>query len=260
MLLWSCSRLPLPEPPPHSPPAAPAGRCDLRCLVLGGMGIGTCCGQAERALDWSNAAIRIRHAKYSRGRRRQPAAGLTARPCVRSDWASRLRWGGQGGLGCFARWAPVYVGRPSCLWGRGQGPQRSAGPAGRGAACRSMEREGWRAGARCRPGGRGHGPPEWRCPAGPSGWVAPGLCAAPEIPALGGRNARPRAELTPPPPVAATRRGARGRGEGLAEEVLVILVSVKLQAQVEIDSLGLGIIALLRQVPRGRLLHGEEGL
>ena len=66
-------------------------------------------------------------------------------------------------------------------------------------------------GVRHRSGGRGHGPPELRRPAGPSGRVAPGLCTAPEIPAQGGRGARPRAELTPPPPPGA-RSGALGGG------------------------------------------------
>ena len=116
-------------------------------------------------------------------------------------------------------------------------------------------------------GGRGHGPPEWCCPAGPGGWVTPGLCAAPEIPALGGRGARPRAEPTHPPPppwcqVGAPRGGGgwrEGEGRGLAEEVLVVLVGVKLQAQFEVVSLGLGTFALPRQAPQGRLLHGEEG-
>ena len=95
--------------------------------------------------------------------------------------------------------------------------------------------------------------------------------AAPEIPALGGRGARPRAEPPPPPPPMVPsrgpgggggRRGAGGRGGGgarLAEEVLVVLVGVKLQAQVEIVSLGLGTFAFPGQVPRGRLLRGEEG-
>ena len=123
------------------------------CSFLGGMGRGTSREQAERALDWSIAAIRKLHAMYSRGRRRPSAAGMTARPCARSDWASRVCWGGEGGPSCCARWATFFAGRPSCLRGRGHGPRRSAGPAGRGAACRSREGEGWRAGARCRTGG-----------------------------------------------------------------------------------------------------------
>ena len=144
-----------------------------------------------------------------------------------------MRWGGQGGPGGGARWAPLYARRPACHRGRGHGPLRSAGPAGPGVACRSRERRGRRAGARCSPGGRGHGPPEWRCPVGPGGWVAPGLCAAPGIPALGGRGARPWAEPTGSPPPGTKSgpggggggEGAGGRGEGgggLAEEVLTL--------------------------------------
>ena len=122
-------------------------------------------------------------------------------------------------------------------------------------------------GGGCRPGGRGHGPPVWCRLAGPGGRVAPGLCAAPEIKALGGRGARPRAEPPPPPPPGAMT-GPLGGGGGwreregggrLAEEVLDVLVGVELQAQIEIACLGLGTVTLPRQVPRGRLLHGEEG-
>ena len=42
-------------------------------------------------------------------------------------------------------------------------------------------------------------------------WVAPGLCAAPEIPALGGRGARRWGEPMPPPPSGA-RSGPWGGG------------------------------------------------
>ena len=66
------------------------------------------------------------------------------------------------------------------------------------------------------PGGRGHGPPEVRRPVGPGGWVALGPCAAPEIPALGGRGARPRAKPAAPPrcPVWAPKGAAGGLGQG----------------------------------------------
>ena len=128
------------HPPPLRVAAPPM------CSFHGGMGSGTSREQAERALDWSIAAIRKLHTMYLRGCRRRPAAGMTARPCAHSDWASRVRWGGQGGPGSGARWAPLYAGQPACHRGRGQGPLRSAGPAGRGAACRSRERGGRRGG------------------------------------------------------------------------------------------------------------------
>ena len=83
--------VPLPDPclypnplPVHPPPPLRVASTS-RCSFLGGMGCGTCRGQAERALDRSFAAIRKLHAMYSRGRRRWPAAGLTARPSARSD-------------------------------------------------------------------------------------------------------------------------------------------------------------------------------
>ena len=55
--------------------------------------------------------------------------------------------------------------------------------------------------------------------------------------------------------------GSREREEGarLAEEILVVLVGVELQAQIEVARPRLGTVALPRLVPRGRLLHGEEG-
>ena len=121
-------------------------------------------------------------------------------------------------------------------------------------------------GVLCRQGGQGHGPPEWRHPVGPGGWVAPGLCAAPEIPAQGGRGARPRAKPAGSPAVPC--RGSRGgggagwrgrRGGRLAEEVLVVFVGVEFQAQIEVARPRLGTVALPRLVPRGCLLHGEEG-
>ena len=58
------------------------------CSFLGGTGSGTSREQADWALDWSIAAIRKLRAMYSRGRRRRPAVGMTARLCARSDWAS----------------------------------------------------------------------------------------------------------------------------------------------------------------------------
>ena len=133
-----------------------------------------------------------------------------------------------------ARPSPLMVRRP-----RGSG---------RGLPVKGERRAAWGGGggkARCRPGGRGHGPPEWRCLAGPAGRVAPGLCAAPEIRAQGGRGARPRAEPPPPPwcQVGALGRGGgrglegegrRGGAERLAEEVLVVLVGVEPQAQIEV--------------------------
>ena len=56
-------------------------------------------------------------------------------------------------------------------------------------------------GVRRRSGGRGHGPPQLRPPAGPGGRVAPGLCPAPEIPAHGERGAPPQAKPAGPPAV-----------------------------------------------------------
>ena len=111
----------------------------------------------------------------SRGRRRPPAAGLTVHTGARSDWASRVLVGGPDGL-------PVTEER-----------------ALRGEVRRHSE-------------GRGHGPPELRRPAGPSGRVAPGLCTAPEIPARGGRGARPRVKRAGPTRCAG--RGLEGEGGG----------------------------------------------
>ena len=92
------------------------------------------------------------------------------------------------------------------------------------------------AGARFSPGRRGHGLPEWRYPAGPGGWVAPGLCAAPEIPALGGGVPGCGLSQRAPPsmPVGTWGGGGGGRREGgggrLGEEVLGVLVDVELLA------------------------------
>ena len=88
-------------PHPHSLPTLPLPPLSVAApslsSSLGGMGSGTSRGQAERALDRSFAAIRILHAMYSRRRCRRPMVGPTARPCARSDWAGRVRWGGPGG-------------------------------------------------------------------------------------------------------------------------------------------------------------------
>ena len=245
VLLWSRSRSPLLEPPPHSPPAAPVGRCDLPVLVPRRHGQ----WHVSRAGRAGTGLVKRRDMETSRHvlARAPPLArsGADGAPVcpLRLGQPSVLGWSRWSRCGCSARWAPFYAGHPACLRGPSQGPRRSAGPAGRGAACRSRESEEWRVGAHCRGGGggggrgRGHGPLKWRGPAGPGGWVAPGLCAAPEIPALGGRGARPRAEPTPPPPprcrVGAWGGGGRGGwregggGGRLAEEVLVVLVDVK---------------------------------
>ena len=117
-------------------------------------------------------------------------------PGARSDCASRVLLGGPVGL-------PVREGRAV----RGE--------------------------VRRRLGGRGHGSPELRRPFGPGGRVALGLCTAPEIPALSGRGAQPRAKPAGPSAggggAGAGGRGRRGVGQ-LAEEVLVVLVGVEFQA------------------------------
>ena len=119
---------------------------------------------------------------------------------------------------------------------------------------------------RRRSGGRGHGPPELRRHAGSGGPVALGLCTAREIPAQGGRGARPRSKPTPPPPavpgwprpegVGWREREERGQ---LAEEVLVVLVGVEFQARVEVARPRIGTVVRPQLVPRGPLLHREGG-
>ena len=55
--------------------------------------------------------------------------------------------------------------------------------------------------------------------------------------------------------------GGGGRGGGAASSsVLVVLIAIKLHGKVEIAWLGLRTVTLPRQVPRGRLLHGEEAV
>ena len=60
-----------------------------------------------------------------------------------------------------ARSGPLMVRRPREL--------------GRGLPVKGERRAAWGGGGGLPPGGRGHGPPEWRCLAGPGGRVAPGL-------------------------------------------------------------------------------------
>ena len=79
----------------------------------------------------------------------------------------------------------------------------------------------------------------------------------------------PGRRLSRPPPPSLCQVGALGGGFGeereeggggrLAREVVVVLVGVEHQAHIEVTCLGLGAVALPRLVPRGRLLHGEEG-
>ena len=214
-LWWSRTWRPPPVHPLLSLPAALAGRCAPPVLVPRRHGQWHKSRASKAGTGLVIRCNTVLHAMYSRGCRRRPAAGMTARPCARSDWASRVLRGGQGGQAVAlagrhyasgtrrpqgARSGPLMVRRPR---GSGRGlPVKGERRAVRGGG-----------GVRCRPGGRGHGPPEWRCPAGPGGRVAPELCAAPEIPAQGGRGARPRAEPTPPPPGA--RSGPLGGGGGV---------------------------------------------
>ena len=236
--------------PPQQRVGDIAGHAPPLCLFPGGMGSGTTREQAEWAQDSSFAAIQKLHATYLRGGHRRPTAGMTTRPCARSDWASRVRWGGQGGR------AVAFAG---CHYTPGtrhpEGPRSNqkvrptAGPPAPQVRARLAGKKIEQGGAGgegggCRPGGHGNGLPQWRCATGPGGGAAPGLCTAPEIPAQGGRGARPRDEPTPPPPWCqdGTLRwggggggaGGRGRGWGgggrLAHEVLVVLVGVEVQA------------------------------
>ena len=168
---------PLSAPPPSPcPPAARAGCCPPCRWVLGGSGRGTvACSRAG-----TRRIIRCEWHDFVvvlLGRRRPTAGGWTVHPGARSDWASHVLLGSPEGL--LVREGRVALGQ-----------------------------------VRRHPGGRGHGPPEVRHPAGPDGWVAPGLCAAPKIPALGGRGARPRAKPAAPPwcPVQAPGGGRGGLG------------------------------------------------
>ena len=75
---------------------------------------------------------------------------------------------------------------------------------------------------------------------------------APGIPAMGGGVCgRGLSRRAPPPPMPGRDRGGGGQ---LAEEVLIVLVDVELHAKVGVTGLGLGTLALPRQVPRGRRL------
>ena len=270
-LWWSRTRRPRPVLPPHTPPAAPVGRCAPPELVPWWHGqwhksrasrAGTrhvnCCDTdiVRHVLAWALPSA--------------PGGNDGASVCLlalgQPSTLGRPRRAGSG-----ARRAPFFAGHPRPQGAR-SGPLMVRRPRGlgRGVPVKRERRVAWGGGGRCCPGGRGHGPAEWHSPACPSGRVAPGLCAAPEIPAQGGRGARPRAAPTCTPLGArsgppggggggAGGRGRRGGGGRLAEEVPIVLVGVELHTQIEVTCSGLGTVALRWLIPRGRLLHGEEG-
>ena len=153
-----------------------------------------------------------------------------------SDWASRVRRGGQGGPGSGVRRAPVCAGRPASHRGRGHGPLRSACVAGCVGACCGAgypSLGSWRAArgrgevrhtshGREEGGVRGHlaarggevlahrGGAVLRVPAARSPWG----CAQRRGPhPWSGGGVRPGAEPTPPPPPPMPGRD-RGGGAG----------------------------------------------
>ena len=149
-----------------TPPPARVRRCPPppRCSVLGGTGRST--AASKQSGHESRHSLRIDRV------RRVRCAPARVPLSTRVPLSAR----------CGSDGAPGYPHRLGQL--RASGPPR--GPAGQG-------------GGGCAGDGApplrepGHGPPEWRRPAGPGRQVALGLCTAPEIPASGGRGARPLA-------------------------------------------------------------------
>ena len=170
MLLWTRSQPPLPEPTPHSTPAALAGRWDLPVLVprRHGQSHVSRAGRSATGPVYCCDTVTSHHVH------------VWAPPSARSgaDGApvSLLSVGEAECVGVVrVGYAIVLAGRPFTLGaplasggeikahGGPPAPRAGVRHAGLGRVKGGVQ---GRAAAR---GGRGHGPPEWRCPAGSGG-------------------------------------------------------------------------------------------